>query len=377
VDFGLTRDEWTETAVATAIAVGVVLAAFVFTAVTTRVVHALTQSTETDLDDRLGAAIRRPFIMFVGIWGAVIAVQTLSYVQDGQEWIATAGVVLTVLIVTVTIRRVMVILVEWQAARPGLTRSKLHPGSVPLIRRGLTILIFAVGFLIILDALGLAISPLLAGLGIGGIAVALALQPLLANVFASSYMLSDSSVRIGDWVAIEGGPTGMVDDIGWRATRVRTFDNNIVIIPNSMLADSTVTNYSLTSLEADARVTLGVAYEEDLARVEEVCRDVLTVLRDEWETTLKEHDPVVSFVSFGDSNIDILLKLRTLTWSDSFGLRHEMIKRIHARFGAEGITINYPARRLLFQQGDVDGLDHLASSEPVARAEAAVEDGRA
>ncbi len=357
MDFGLTRDEWTETAVATAIAVGVVLAAFLVTAVTTRVVHTLTQSTEIDLDDRLGAAVRRPFILIVAIWGAVVAVQTLSYVEDGQDWIATVGVVLSVLIVTVVVRRVLVILVEWQASRPGLMQSRLHPGSVPLIRRGLSILVFAVGFLIILDALGLAISPLLAGLGIGGIAVALALQPLLANVFASSYMLSDSSIRIGDWVEVDGGPTGVVDDIGWRATRIRSFDNNVVIIPNSMLADSKVTNFSLTSLEADARVMLGVAYEEDLHRVEEVCRDVLTTLRDEWESSVKDQDPVVSFISFGDSNIDVLLKLRTLTWSDSFGLRHEMIKRIHARFNTEGISINYPARRLLLQQGDVDGLE--------------------
>jgi len=377
VDFGLTRDEWTETAVAFAIVVGVVLAAMLVTAVTTRAMHALTKSSEMDLDERLGAAVRRPFILIVGIWGAVIAVQTLSYLGDGQDWIATAGVVLNVLIVTVVVRRVMVILVERQAARPGLVQSRLHPGSVPLIRRGLSILVFAVGFLIILDALGLAISPLLAGLGIGGIAVALALQPLLANVFASSYMLSDSSIRIGDWVEIDGGPTGVVDDIGWRATRIRSFDNNVVIVPNSTLADSKVTNFTLTSLEADARVLLGVAYEEDLGRVEEVCRDELTRLRDEWETSVKDREPTVSFLSFGDSNIDVLLKMRTLTWSDSFGLRHEIVKRIHARFRAEGITINYPARRLMLQQGDVDGLVRPAAPASPTQAEAPTEDNPA
>ncbi len=369
MELSLTRDEWMEAAVAAGIAVGVILGAIVVTALVTRAVHALTHSTETDLDDLLGRAVRRPLVLFVGIWGVVVAAQTVSFIEGAHAGILTAGVVLTVLVVTVTVRRVLVILIEWQAARPGLSQSKLHPGSVPLIRRGITILVFAAGFLIILDALGLAISPLLAGLGIGGIAVALALQPLLANVFASSYMLSDSSIRIGDSVEIEGGPTGVVDDIGWRATRIRSFDNNVVIIPNSMLADSTVTNYSLTSLEADARVTLGVAYEEDLDRVEAVCRDVLTTLRDEWPTSVKGRDPVFSYVSFGDSNIEVLMKLRTQTWSDSFGLRHEMVKRLHARLKAEGITISYPARRLLLQQGDVDGLGESgraeASDEPI------------
>lgn len=364
MDFSLTRDEWIEAAIAAGAAVGVIVAAIAVAALVTRVVHQLTHSTETHLDDLIAGAVRRPLVLFVGIWGVVIAAQTVSFLEDSHAGILTAGLVLTVLVVTVAIRRVLVILIEWQAARPGISQSKLHPGSVPLIRRGISILVFAAGFLIVLDTLGLAISPLLAGLGIGGIAVALALQPLLANVFASSYMLSDSSIRIGDWVEIEGGPTGVVDDIGWRATRIRSFDNNVVIIPNSMLADSTVTNYSLTSLEADARVRLGVAYEEDLDRVEAVCRDELTKLRDEWDTAVKDRDPVVSYLSFGDSNVDILLKLRSQAWADSFNLRHEMVKRLHARLNAEGITINYPARRLFLQHGDVDGLDRLVGGPP-------------
>src|SRR5690606_38163072 len=182
-------------------------------------------------------------------------------------------------------------------------KGKLHPGSLPLIRRGVTILVFAAGFLVVLDTLGLAISPLLAGLGIGGLAVALALQPLLGNVFASSYMLSDSSILIGDYIEMRDGPTGMVDDIGWRATRIRSFDNNIVIVPNSALADALVTNFTLTSLEASAGVELGVAYDEDLSEVETVCREVLTALRDEWPTAVKSNDPVVSFTGFGESRI--------------------------------------------------------------------------
>ncbi len=360
MEISLTRNEWTETAVAAAIALGAIGAALILAAVARRVVHVFTRSTETDLDELLGDTLRRPFVLFVAIWGVAIALHTLSYLDDSRGVVRKAALALTVLVVTITARRVLIILLEWQADRPGIHRGKLHPGSLPLIRRGTSILVFAAGFLIILDTLGVAISPLLAGLGIGGLAVALALQPLLANVFASSYMLSDASIRIGDWVAVEGGPTGVVDDIGWRATRIRSFDNNVVIIPNSVLADSTVTNYSLSSLEADARVEVGVAYEEDLDRVEAVCTELLTALRDEWETSVKTHKPVVSFTAFGDSNVQLLLKLRALTWSDSLALKHEMMKRIHARFAAEGITINYPTRRLFLQRADVDGLDRIA-----------------
>jgi len=356
---GLTSAEWGETAIAAGIALSVIVVAVIVAFVATRVVHSFTRSSESQLDELIGRAVRRPFILLAAIGGISGGLRTLSYLEDAEGWIGRIALTLMVLVVAIAIRRVLLILIQWQVAKPGLDDGRLHPGTLPLIRRGVSLLVFAAAFMIMLDTMGLAISPLLAGLGIGGLAVALALQPLLANVFASSYMLSDSSIRVGDWIEIDGGPVGSVDDIGWRATRIRSFDNNIVIVPNSTLAGSTVTNYSLTSLEADLRVNVGVAYEEDLTRVEQVCVDVITELRDEWETSVKDYEPVVRFQTFGDSNIDILLKMRTRTWGDSFLMRHELMKRIHARFAAEGITINYPARRLIMQSEDVEGFERL------------------
>jgi small-conductance mechanosensitive channel len=354
---GLTNAQWLETAVAAAVLAAVITFALMVAAVAPRVVHYFTRASERQLDAALGRAVRWPFVLVITILATRGAIGMLSYVEDERGRVGRVAVILTVLVVSIAVRRVLVLLVEWQAQRPG--GGKLHPGTVPLIRRGITILVLAAGALTIIDAMGVAISPLLAGLGIGGIAVALAVQPLLSNIFASSYMLSDSSIRIGDWIEVEGGPVGSVDDIGWRATRIRSFDNNIVVVPNATLANSTVTNYSLTSLEADLRVVIGVAYEEDLERVEEVCVDEMTKLRDEWETSVKDYEPVVRFQVFGDSNIDVLLKLRAQTWGDSFFMRHILMKRIHARFRAEGITINYPARRLFLQEGDVEGLDRI------------------
>ncbi len=353
--FGLTRDEWLETALAAGIVVAVIVIAALFASLITRSVHFFTRSTESQLDDRIAERLRRPFVLLVAIWGLAIGIGTLSYGQQHASEVRKAAIAFSVIVVAVALRRVLVELLNWQAAKPGGT-GRLHPGSIPLIRRGVTLLLFASAALVVLDTLGVSISPLLAGLGIGGLAVALALQPLLANVFASSYMLSDASIRIGDWVAIDGGPTGFVDDIGWRATRIRSFDNNVVIVPNSTLADSTVTNYSLTSLEGDASTTVTVAYESDLEHVERVSREVMGALKEEWETALKDHDSVCSFTAFGDSGIEVLLKMRALTWIDSFGLRHELVKRIHAAYRSEGIVLAYPARRLLVREDDVPGL---------------------
>lgn len=353
--FGLTRDEWLETAVAAGIVVTGILIAVTVAAVASRIVHRFTRATESQVDHRIAAGIRTPFVLLVTGWAVAGAFGTLSYARGHLDWMTSATVAFSVVVVAVAVRRVLVELLEWQAARPGQA-GKLHPGSVPLVRRGVSILIVASAVLIVMDTLGVAISPLLAGLGIGGLAVALALQPLLANVFASSYMLSDSSIHIGDWVEVEGGPTGMVDDIGWRATRIRTFANNVVIMPNATLAASTVKNYTLNGMAADANVAFGVAYEEDLERVEQVAREVMVDLRDEHPSALKSHTPVFSYTDFGESNIGVLLEMRANTWLDSYDIKHLLIKRIHARFAREGITMSYPARRLLLQEPDLGGL---------------------
>ena len=207
--------------------------------------------------------------------------------------------------------------------------------------------------------MGISVSPLLAGLGIGGLAVALALQPLLTNVFASSYIITDASVAGGDYIEVDGGPVGVVEDIGWRAARIRTFDNNIVLVPNSVLAESTITNYDSSDARADARVDSGVAYEEDLDRVEAVVLEELYALSETLDVVDQDRTPLFRFSEFGDSNVGFFVKMRAKTWSDSFLLKHEMMKSIHARLKAEGIVVNYPARRLIMANEDVDGFDRL------------------
>ena len=222
--------------------------------------------------------------------------------------------------------------------------------------------ILLVGGVLVLDQLGIAISPLLAGLGIGGLAVALAAQPILANIFAGSYVLSDGSIKVGDFLEIEGGPTGWVDDIGWRATRLRTFDNNLIVIPNSTLADSTVTNFDTEDPPVGVPLICGVAYEEDLDRVEAVTLEVLAQIIEDREEANPAYAPLVRFQAFGDSNIDFLMKLQARSRRERGLIAHEMVKRVHARFAAEGITINYPARRLFLEENDTAGLERLAPS---------------
>ncbi|MEE8338164.1 MAG: mechanosensitive ion channel family protein [Dehalococcoidia bacterium] len=351
-----------EVGIAVAIFAGSIILARIAAAVLRRVVVHYTKGTETRLDDDVIAAVRLPLLTFVVVEGAFLALRTLSVLEGQRETIRQVWIAISLLLAVMLTQRLLSALLTWYGATIAQrTETDWDEKSLPMIRRVLNFLIVMVGGLVILDQLGVSISPLLGGLGIGGIAVALALQPLLSNVFASSYMLSDASVRVGDFIEIAGGPSGWIEDIGFRATRIRTFDNNIILIPNATLAESTVTNFDSAGAPVDAAITCGVAYEEDLERVEAICMEVLNSIIDEMDEAVDGRDPVFRYQAFGDSNIDFLLKVRARSRRVVGLVKHTMVKRIHARLNAEGITINYPARRLMISAEDSDGLERLVT----------------
>ena len=139
--------------------------------------------------------------------------------------------------------------------------------ALPLARRALLIVVAVMAIMVSLDVLGVNITPLIAGLGIGGLAVALAIQPTLSNLFAGTYVITEGVVSPGDYIDMEGGVSGYVVDVNWRSTRLRTWGNNLVVVPNSRFAETIITNYSKPDEHVNVYLTCGVAYESDLQRV--------------------------------------------------------------------------------------------------------------
>ena len=118
------------------------------------------------------------------------------------------------------------------------TETELDDRLLPPLKRVMPLVVYSLGFLMALSVLNIPISPILAGLGIGGLAVALAVQPTLANFFAGTYVVTEGELRVGDYIELQGGPAGYVVEVGWRSTKVRSMYNNLVIIPNSQMANN-------------------------------------------------------------------------------------------------------------------------------------------
>lgn len=301
----------------------------------------LARRTRGDWDDIVLGELKKrlPFWAFlVGIW---LALGHWTLRQDVHDLITKilvliAGASIT-LAIAGTLTRLLVL--YQQRTAPDVPVTGL---AQSLVR----IAVLIVGILMIARALGLDITAALTALGVGGLAVALALQEPLSNLFAGLFLSLARQIRVGDFVRLETGQEGFVADLDWRSTRIRMLSNNIVIVPNAKLAQSIVVNYQMPEADVSVLVQVGVDYDSDLAQVErvtiEVARDVMATV----EGGVPTHEPFIRYHTFADSSINFSVILRGKQFTDQYLVSHEFIKRLHQRYASEGIRIPFPIRTL-------------------------------
>jgi len=219
-----------------------------------------------------------------------------------------------------------------------------------LTRNIARIFVFSIGALIILNSLGISITPILATLGVGGLAVALALQDTLSNLFAGFHITVAKQIRVGDYIKLETGEEGYVVDINWRSTKIKMLSNNIVLIPNDKLNKAIVTNYYLPDKEMAVLVDLGVHCKSDLEKVERITCQVAKSVMAEVNGGVTYFEPFIRYNAFGGSSIKFTVILRAKEFVDQYLIKHEFIKRLHKRYDEEGINIPYPIRAINYEQ---------------------------
>ena len=303
----------------------------------------LAARTKTDIDDTILKIVTKPVCIFIMFAGLYFALKSLSDLEKYSAEIGGVFFVGSILLLSLIVSRILGVLVShW------LKVQKKYEKMPKLMGNVVAIVIYLMAFLMILDHFEIEISPLLVGYGLGGIAVALALQNTLSNLFAGLHIISDRPISFGDYIKVEGGISGFVEDIGWRSTRVRTLPNTLVIIPNSKLAESVITNYSLPVLEMSAVIQCGVAYGSDLEKVERVTIDVAKEILETVPGAVKTFEPFTRYHTFGDSNINFSIILRVEEPAAKYIVIHEFIKALKKRYDEEEIEISWPVRKVYY-----------------------------
>ena len=303
------------------------------------------ESVEVFLD-----ATRLPSILWCLVLGLFVAVEMVEMPHRLAAQLRTVLEASIIVSVTITAAGVLSSL-----AAAASERRALAVGVTGLFRAVIRGVVLVVGLLVLLDALGVQITPILTALGVGGLAVALALQDTLSNLFAGVHLLADKPIRVGDYVKIADSIEGYVVDVGWRSTRVRMLQNNVVIVPNKRVAESIITNYDMPERRMALLMRVGVGYDSDPDHVERVLVDEARRAAGEVAGLLAEPKPTAQLIpGFGDYSLNFTLVCHVTSFVDQFAVQHELRKRILRRFRAEGIEIPYPVQ-VVENRPSVDG----------------------
>lgn len=285
-------------------------------------------------------ALDAPFMMWAVILGIHLASQFSQLPQRWTMRIAQVLLILWILSLAIMASRLVGNLIRYFGT--GI------PGALPvttltqnLAQLGVTIL----ALLVLLNLLGIPIAPILTALGVGGLAVALALQDTLSNLFAGFYVAVARQVRLNDYIKLNTGEEGYVTDITWRSTMIRTLGNNLIIIPNSKLAQAVVTNYYLPEKRLSIQVQVGVSFGSDTEKVERALRDEALRASGSVPGMLNHPAPEVRFdPGFGISSLRYTVSCQVAEFADQFPVKHELRKRILRRLQEEGIEMPFPTR---------------------------------
>jgi small-conductance mechanosensitive channel len=311
-------------------------------------IRRLAAHTTTDIDDVILGALRGPVVLVVLVTGGLILARILPISPEWDKGL-NLGVRIAVILAGVLFVDGLIKALLHRASRKAAFL-KTSSGIVQTAVRGIIILI---ALLIVLDTAGVSITPLVASLGVGSLAVALALQSPLANFFAGIQILADKPIEVGQYIELDSGHKGYVTKIGWRSTTIKILPNNLVIVPNSTIMSAIITNYYLPEKQLSILVEVGVHYDSDLEHVERVTCEVAKSVLEEVEGGKKDFEPFIRYHTFGDFSINFTVILRVEEFVNGYLIKHEFIKRLHKRFNQEGIVIPFPIRSLDINREDL------------------------
>jgi small-conductance mechanosensitive channel len=305
-----------------------------------------TSFTATDLDDRLLFRITPPASLLVVSAGLYLAVKSLPLPE--KIHLAASGVlfILTIAILTNIVYRCLDELLAWYAGR--LTEKgndDLSRQIMPLVEKLASIFLIITALIIVLKHFNYDILSLVTALGIGSLAIGLAAKDTLANMISGFTLMIDRPFRIGDRIQLAGGQTGDVQDIGLRSTKIKTLDNQLLIIPNADLCNNLLTNQAFPDVRAKGRIDVAVAYDSDVDRVKQLLVSAALQAHD----VLHEPQPEAFFTSFGEHALQMAL----FFWVDDYTRLIPATDRINSliisSFNEHGIGIPYPTRTLIMQ----------------------------
>ena len=302
----------------------------------------LVERTNWSGDDIIVSSLESQIVFWFFLLGVSIVFDDINITEDLKNIIGKIINISFIASVTHVFAKLIVGLVElW---------SKKQGGGFPsttIFTNIVRITVYIIGSLIIFDRLNISIAPMLTALGVGGLAVSLALKDTLSDVFSGLHILLSKKVEPGDFVSLDSGEMGYIQNITWRNTKMLERSNNIIHIPNTKLSSAIIKNYDSGDPSFSVKIPIGVSYDSDLEKVGRIITEVSNNIHEKMDEVNKEAEPSFKFRGFGESSIDLAVYFRGNKYGDQNPIIHEFIKEIHTRFEKEGVDIPFPVRTII------------------------------
>jgi small-conductance mechanosensitive channel len=233
-----------------------------------------------------------------------------------------------------------------------------------LTRNFTRIVIYIIGLLFVFQTLSISITPMLTALGVGGLAVALALQTTLSDLFSGMCLEMAKQVRVGDYVKLDSGFEGYVTDITWRTTTIKSLANNNILVPNVKMAQAIITNYHTPETRMMVTQTVNVPYDSNPGRIEKILIEEALKVADELPGLLKDPAPSVSLTpGFGEYALTFSLFYHVNQFIDQYPVQNALRQRLLKRFHDEGIELPMPQRQITISSGEPPTRNQLPMTE--------------
>lgn len=311
----------------------------------------LAEKTKTMMDDRIVKKTNKPISLVLFLIGVRLALVPLDLAKlaNFDMNMLTSKIVETLIalnIAYIIIGVVDIIIDEWGRSFARKTKSKLDDQLISLLHRFSKIVLIILSLLYVLDMWGVKVGPFLASLGIAGIAIAFALQSTLANIFGGVSLILDKSVKVGDVIRLDQNTMGTVVDVGLRSTKIRSFDNEVFIVPNGKLVDSQIENFVLPDPSARVTVNFGVEYGSDVDKVKEVILGEIQKLNN----VEKEPEPQVLFLEMADFSLNFSARFWIADYKERLKTKEEATCLFYKALNREKIGIPFPTHTVYVQK---------------------------
>ncbi len=321
----------------------------------------LAKKTKTEIDDLLVAAFKSPLgylILVCGIYAAIASLHLPDQMGIFDiAWILHFFFTLAFTFVVLLLLLNLINVVAYHLYKvTRKTETKLDEQLAPLLIKSLKVVVVTITILAMMDNLEYNITSLLAGLGVGGLALALAAQETVSNIFGSITVFSDRSFHIGDWIRV-GDVEGTVEDVGLRSTRVRRFDQALVTVPNSRFIKSEIVNFTRME-KRRIKFYLGVSYKTSRKQMEEVVEGIKQIIKE--DSDFDHNFYMVHFTDFGAYSLDIFIYCftKTTVWDEFLAVREEFNLKIMRLLEEMGVEIAYPTQTIYMEGAKPDLSGH-------------------